>query len=250
MNRYLLLLKFVIGSVFVTISSAGAQSIDAYFKAQPGSHSDVGFGSGYQLRADTVHGADGAGVVTRYFANGQKGEEIPFQLLRKNELHGTQTRWFENGLVQATEQFANNQRHGQLLTYYPDGTLRRREEYQNGKQVKAECFAANGKPVGYFDYLQFPEYRGGLANLLATIQTSTRYPKEALRAQQEGKVLVDFVVNSKGAIQDTHIKKSVSPLLDQEALRVVNSLRGWTPARLDGEPTDVVFTLPVTFSIR
>lgn len=238
------------GSMCVTVSSASAQSIDAYFKAQPGNHSDVDFGSGYQLRADTVRGADGAGVVTRYFAGGQKREEIPYQLLRKNELHGTQTRWFENGQVQATEQYANNQRHGQLLTYYPNGTLRRRETYRNDKRVQAECFAANSKPVAYFDYLQFPEYRGGLANLLATIQTTTNYPEEALRAEQQGKVLVDFVVNSKGLVQGAHIRKSVSPLLDQEALRVVNSLRDWIPTRLDGDPTDVVFTLPVTFSIR
>lgn len=234
----------------MTVSSVKAQSIDAYFKAQPGNQSDIDFGSNYHLRADTARAVDGTAIITRYYASGQKREEIPYQQLRKNELHSTQTRWFENGRVQATEEYADNKRHGQLLTYYPNGTVRRREEYQNGKQVKAECFTANGKPIPYFDYLQFPEYRGGLANLLAIIKTSTRYPKDAVRAQQEGKVLVDFVVNSKGVVQDTHIRKSVSPLLDQEALRVVNSLKGWTPARLDGELTDVVFTLPVTFSMR
>ncbi|WP_375435412.1 toxin-antitoxin system YwqK family antitoxin [uncultured Hymenobacter sp.] len=223
MKKYLLLLEFTIGSVCVTVSSANAQPIKAYFKDQSGNHSAFGFGSSHQVRTGTMRGADGAGVITRYFASGQKPEEIPYQLLRKNELHGTQTRWFENGPVQATEQYTNSQRHGQLLTYYPDGTLRRREEFQNGKQMKAECFAANGRPAAYFDYLQFTEYRGGLANLLATIQSSTRYPKDALRKQQEGKVVPDFVVNS---------------------------LCGWTPAQLDGNPTDVVFTLPVSFLIR
>ncbi|HEX8426298.1 TonB family protein [Hymenobacter sp.] len=246
--RYSILL--IVSCLLASNTKAAAQSINAYFKAQPGSHSAIDFGTGLKSRTDTVRGANGAATISRYYANGQKQEEIPYLLVRKNELHGTQTRWFENGRVQATEHYANNQRHGQLLTYYPDGTLRRREEYQQGKQVKAECFAANGKPVAYFDYLQFPEYPGGLLELLGTIQRNTKYPKEALRKEEQGKVFVDFVVSSEGVVQDAHVKKSVNPLLDQEALRVVNSLRGWKPARLDGEATDVVFTLPVTFTIN
>jgi protein TonB len=247
MNRYSFL---VISCLLASNFKTAAQSIDAYFKAQPGSHSDLSFGNGLKLRADTVRGADGAATITRYYATGQKQEEVPYLRLRKSELHGTQTRWFADGRVQATEQYAHNQRHGQLLTYYPDGTLRRQEEYQNGKQVKAECFGPDGKPVAYFDYLQFPEYPGGLSKLLGTIQSRTKYPKEALREAEQGKVFVDFVVSSKGVVQDACIKKSISPLLDQEALRVVNSLKGWQPARLDGEQTDVLFTLPVSFTIN
>ncbi|MDF7811690.1 energy transducer TonB [Hymenobacter sp. YC55] len=247
MNYYSLL---IVGCLLTVNTKTAAQSINAYFKAQPGSHSDVDFGNGLKSRTDTVRGTNGAAAIIRYYASGQKQEEIPYLLSRKNELHGTQTRWFENGRVQATEQYANNQRHGQLLTYYPNGTLRRREEYQQGKQVKAECFAADGKPVPYFDYLQFPEYPGGLLKLLGAIQSNTKYPDEALRNEEEGKVLVDFVVSSRGVVQDARIRKSVSPILDQEALRVVNSLRGWKPARLDGELTNVLFTLPVTFTIN
>ncbi|UOQ64337.1 energy transducer TonB [Hymenobacter volaticus] len=247
MSCYTLL---IVGCLLTVNTKTAAQSIDAYFKAQPGSHSDVDFGNGLKSRTDTVRGTNGAAAIIRYYASGQKQEEIPYLFSRKNELHGTQTRWFENGRVQATEQYANNQRHGQLLTYYPNGTLRRREEYKQGKQVKAECFAADGKSIAYFDYLQFPEYPGGLLKLLGAIQSNTEYPKEALRNEEQGKVLVDFVVSSRGVVQDARVRKSVSPLLDQEALRVVNSLRGWNPARLDGELTDVLFTLPVTFTIN
>jgi len=208
MNYYTFL---VVSCLLVANTKTAAQSINAYFKAQPGSHSDVDFGNGFMSRTDTIRGTNGAGAIIRYYASGHKQEEIPYLLLRKNELHGTQTRWFKNGQVQATEQYANNQRHGQLLTYYPDGTPRRREKYQQGKQVKAECFAANGKPVACFDYLQFPEYPGGLLKLLGAIQSNTKYPEEALRKQEEGKVLVDFVVSSRGAVQDALVRKASAP---------------------------------------
>jgi hypothetical protein len=46
------------------------------------------------------------------------------------------------------------------------------------------------------------------------------------------------------------VKQGLSVSLDAEALQVVSNLRGWTPGRLDGELTDVLFTQPVTFAIR
>lgn len=251
MKRILFALWLVGGSAaYAQQTSAGAQSLNAYFSAQPGHHSTVGFGEGYQLRADTVLGPSGAGTIRRYYASGQQQEELPCQDLQKQELHGTQTRWFENGQVQAVDHFVNNQRHGQLLTYYPNGTLRRREEYAQGKPLKAECFGPNGQPVAFFSYIQFPEYAGGLPVLLQTIGSRTRYPKEALRHDEQGKVLVDFVIDRSGTVQQARVRQHVSPLLDAEALRVVNSLRSWAPGRLDGEPVDVFFTLPVTFALR
>ncbi|AII53741.1 energy transducer TonB [Hymenobacter sp. APR13] len=251
-------MKRILFALWLTSSSAayaqqapaGAQSLNAYFSAQPGNHSSAGFGSGYQLRTDTVAGPNGGGIIQRYYASGQKQEELPCQNLQKQELHGTQTRWFENGQVQAVDHFVNDQRHGQLLTYYPNGTLRRREEYEHGQSVKAECFGPDGQPVAFFNYIQFPEYAGGLSVLLQTIGSRTRYPKEAIRHDEHGKVLVDFVIDRNGTVQQARVRQHVSPLLDAEALRVVNSLRSWTPGRLDGEPVDVFFTLPVTFALR
>lgn len=233
-----------------TTRFAYAQTLDVYFKSQPGHHSDKDFGPGPTLRADTARGQGGAAVVTRYFPSGQKQEELPFADVRHDKLHGTQTRWFENGQVQATEQYADNHRHGVLLTHYPDGTLRRREEYRKGKQVKAECFGPDGRLVAYFDYLQFPAYPGGLPALLDAIRSRTTYPEAALNAYQTGRVFVDFIVDKTGVVQQARVRQSIAPLLDAEALRVVNSLTGWAPGRLDGEPADVLFTLPVTFAIR
>ncbi|TGE13942.1 energy transducer TonB [Hymenobacter elongatus] len=240
----------VVAGLLGVAFSAQAQTLNAYFKAQ-GKNDDLGLGAGVLFRPDTIRTAGTAGgTVVKYFPSGKKYEEIPFANLRKGEVQGTQTRWFESGQVQATEDYTAGKRQGRLLTFYADGTARRREQYQNGVSTKQECLAADGKPVSCADYVVFPEYPGGLMTLLTQIQTSTRYPRQQIRQGIQGKVLVDFIIDKTGAVTSARIKQGLSVPLDEEALRVVNSLKGWTPGRLDGEPADVLFTLPVTFAIR
>ncbi|SNR29246.1 protein TonB [Hymenobacter mucosus] len=229
---------------------AAAQSLTEFFNAQPGNHSDGGFRVAPDLRTDTIRTAADAGTVMRYFPTGQLQEQLPYRSFRKQELHGTQTRWFASGQVQAREEYVDNRRHGELLTYYPSGTVRRREHYQHGQRLTGECFAPDGQPLAYVDYMLMPEYPGGLNALLQTIGSTTKYPKLALKQEQTGQVQIAFIIDKKGQVSNAHVLRSVAPLLDAEALRVVNSLRGWKPGRLDGEAVDVYFTLPVTFTIQ
>jgi TonB family protein len=58
---------------------------------------------------------------------------------------------------------------------------------------------------------------------------------------------VSFVVDEKGAVKDAKIEKSVSPVLDKEALRVVNSMPAWKPGSEKGKAVKVAFTLPINF---
>jgi TonB family protein len=57
------------------------------------------------------------------------------------------------------------------------------------------------------------------------------------------------VVNKDGSISNDTIVRSVDPLLDAEALRVVRSMPNWTPGKQKGEAVRVRFTLPVTFRL-
>jgi hypothetical protein len=46
------------------------------------------------------------------------------------------------------------------------------------------------------------------------------------------------------------IIKSVDPALDNEALRVINSMPKWTPGRQNGKLVNVKYTIPVTFNLQ
>lgn len=92
-----------------------------------------------------------------------------------------------------------------------------------------------------------PVYPGGIEALKAYISENLNYPEEANSQKLEGKVFVSFVVSDDGSVTDAKIERSVNMLLDNEALRVVNSLPKWSPGMKDGENVNVRFTLPVTF---
>ncbi len=97
---------------------------------------------------------------------------------------------------------------------------------------------------------QMPEYPGGNGSLLEFIKNNTRYPEAARAEKIEGKVIVRFVVNTQGKVEDPSIIKGVHPLLDAEALRVVSLLTGWLPGAQGGKPVNVWYMVPVSFSLN
>ena len=95
-----------------------------------------------------------------------------------------------------------------------------------------------------------PQFPGGPAAMLQYMAMNIRYPKEASDKNVEGRVIAGFVVEKDGSISDARVVKSVDPLLDAEALRVVNSMPNWTPGMQDGKPVRVKYTIPVTFRLQ
>ena len=96
---------------------------------------------------------------------------------------------------------------------------------------------------------QAPEYPGGSTALLDFLQSNLRYPEAARSEKAEGRVIVRFVVNTKGKVEDAAVIKGVHPLLDAEALRIVGLLSGWLPGAQGGKPVNVWYMVPVTFTL-
>ena len=95
-----------------------------------------------------------------------------------------------------------------------------------------------------------PLFPGGMQEMMKFLQQNIKYPKEAQEQGKQGRVIVQFVVNKDGSIVNDSIVRSVDPLLDAEALRVVRSMPNWTPGKQKGKPVRVRFTLPVTFHLN
>jgi len=95
-----------------------------------------------------------------------------------------------------------------------------------------------------------PLFPGGEEALLAWITKNTHYPDEALEAGVSGKVYVGFVISQKGKVTDVKLLRGVSPVLDDEAVRVVKLIPDWTPGRQSGRPVRVSFQVPVSFILH
>ena len=95
-----------------------------------------------------------------------------------------------------------------------------------------------------------PEYPGGMEALMQYLMNNIRYPESAMKANEQGRVIINFVVNKDGSVSDPEILKGVSDALDKEAVRVVESLPKWSPGTVNGKPVDCYFTLPVNFRLQ
>lgn len=94
-----------------------------------------------------------------------------------------------------------------------------------------------------------PEFPGGMGELMKFLKNNIRYPAICQQQGIQGRVIVQFVVNTDGSITDATVVKSVHPHLDREAIRVINAMPKWTPGRQRGEAVRVRFTLPVNFRL-
>ena len=92
-------------------------------------------------------------------------------------------------------------------------------------------------------------YPGGEAALLAFINKNLVYPAEAAEKDLQGTVLARFEVLTNGSIGDVVIEKPLSPEFDQAVVDVVRKLKRFIPAKKNGRPIPVWFTLPVRFQI-
>jgi TonB family protein len=97
---------------------------------------------------------------------------------------------------------------------------------------------------------QMPEFPGGPKAMMEYLMKNVSYPKTAFDANIQGRVIAQFVVDKEGTVRGAHVVKSVDPALDNEALRVINSMPKWTPGRQNGKAVNVKYTIPVTFNLQ
>jgi len=96
----------------------------------------------------------------------------------------------------------------------------------------------------YVQVETMPQLKGGLAAL----QTDIIYPEKARKAKIEGRVIIQFVVNKQGKVENPQVIKGIGGGCDEEALRVVKNAE-FEPGRQDGQPVPVQFSLPITYQL-
>ena len=120
-----------------------------------------------------------------------------------------------------------------------------------------------------------PQYPGGVQELIKFLSNNIKYPVEAEHYGVEGRVLINFVVETDGTVSDmkvvdTELKNRLSDKkfskysdidkyamreqgegqLKEEALRVVGKMPHWEPAKRRGHPARVRYTLPISFKLK
>ena len=95
-----------------------------------------------------------------------------------------------------------------------------------------------------------PSFPGGDAAQIAFLSNNLRYPAVAMEQGIQGRVVTQFVVDKDGSITDVKVVRSLDPMLDKEAVRLVKSMPKWTPGKLNGSPVRVKCILPISFRLQ
>lgn len=94
-----------------------------------------------------------------------------------------------------------------------------------------------------------PEFKGGEKALLKYIAEHVVYPEIAKENDIQGTVYVKFVVNEKGKVTNVGLLRGVDPLLDKEAIKVIESLPDWKPGKQSGKNVKVSMQVPIKFQL-
>ena len=114
------------------------------------------------------------------------------------------------------------------------------------QEVKAEEPGAEDIFVGV--EIQ-PEYPGGSTEMYRYLASQVTYPEAASRANVQGRVTVQFVVEKDGTVSRPRVLKGIGFGADEEAVRVVSGMPKWQPGSQNGRNVSVYYTIPILFTL-
>lgn len=170
--------------------------------------------------------------------------------------------YFDVQLVLAMENLALRKDESPFYFIYTEQTVDSEPiagiNYQKVETEKEDSTLLLNEDGGYLmdedgNYIiaeNMPRFPGGMDSLVNFLSTNVKYPKECVDANIQGKVMVQFVVDTDGSITDVEVVRSAGdPLLDKEAVRVVQMMPKWIPGTIKGRIVRVGYTLPINFKI-
>jgi len=95
-----------------------------------------------------------------------------------------------------------------------------------------------------------PEFPGGDLELRKFIAENVRYPQDAKDNNEQGTAYVKFIVDKTGKVTEpTIVRGTGCESLDEEAIRVVNTIPDFTPGRQRGQNVAVSLVMPIKFAL-
>lgn len=96
-----------------------------------------------------------------------------------------------------------------------------------------------------------PKFQGGDANTFSKwVNSKLVYPEIAKENGIQGRVTLQFTVNTDGSVSNVIVLRGVDASLDKEAVRIVSQSPKWTPGRQRERPVKVTYTFPVIFKLQ
>lgn len=146
--------------------------------------------------------------------------------------------------------YENGYKQGVWTGRYADGSYFYEERYDKGLCQGGKAHTAGADTVQYSKIEEPPMFKGGLDKLSQFISQTLRYPVQASQARVQGRVMVSFVIDTDGSVDEVKVLKGLGFGIDEEAIWVVKATKGrWTPGTQRGRKVRVKHSLPINFTL-
>ena len=167
-------------------------------------------------------------------------------------MNGPAIYYYNNRKIDKEGKYADNKRDETWKYYFDSGQIAAIVLFKNEELIEAKYFDQNGqqskiarKPN------EIPSFNGtGFDGIAKYIKTNLKYPEKAFKNNIQGKVVIAFTINKDGHVTDAKVDKSINEELDNEALRIINTMPDWTPDYDFNRPVSVRFVIPITFELK
>ena len=96
-----------------------------------------------------------------------------------------------------------------------------------------------------------PTFKGGdIEKFREWVLKRTNYPQIAQDNGIQGKVILTFVVEKDGSVSNVKVVKGVDKILDDEAVKSIESSPKWSPGLQRGRPVRFRYYIPLVFSFN
>lgn len=121
--------------------------------------------------------------------------------------------------------------------------------------VKQSAVMAQEAPISKSDRVIeepdiMPIYPGGTPEMHRFIGNTLKYPEDARERNAQGLVVYTFVVEKDGTLSNFNIIHRADSLLNKEALRILEAMPAWRPARHKGEIVRSETYVPMYFRLN
>ncbi|NMH27211.1 energy transducer TonB [Flavobacterium silvaticum] len=117
------------------------------------------------------------------------------------------------------------------------------EDYEKGVLKGGVSTDTDNKKYLYVELEVKPEPQDGLNKFYEYIGKNF---KPAKKPEKDGKIILAFIVNKQGTLEDISIYKGLDADLDAEAIRVLSKCDKWKPALQRGVPVRAKYMLPIS----
>lgn len=229
---------------------------------------------GTLLSKETYHKNKRTGEANYYYNNGQLKKSIRYAISTDKEDAANATRehlltycdslgkvMVKNGKGHAVHaendrdseegQYKNGLKQGLWKGTFLKGKYQFTEKYKDGKLLSGETKDSLGAKITTYDQLrEEPQFQGGISKFHEYIAKNYKYPKEAIKEQVKGTVVIGFVIDTTGTPVEVKAIQDLGYNTAPQGIQLIANSPKWEPGKWRGIPVRVSYSIPIRLNMK